>query len=530
MVTSSASQGNVWDPSVVHADRQPEERVLFALRQSAIAPLVTLWPVIAGSAFLLALNGLSLGLTGLPIPSPLQLGLFAALLIMAGRWLIRDGLNWYACSYTLTNSRLIIVWGVLSRRRRQASLARIQNVRVIWPNPLANLLDIGDVGVRTAGAGGDLRLTAVRQPEAVAQAITEAQRASTDVRRGAAQARGGDGRNIAGGDALSAAARAVLQAMDAMGELDDESSDADDRDALEFDDSGKADGVLRRALISLLPDERVVARIHRHWFALLRKLALPLAISGLLVIAGLLLRPLLAPSAMNVAWVIVCAGALTGLVWSGLVTLNYVDDVFILTTRRIIDIDRRFAILAEARREAFYNAVQDVVVSAPPLGRIFGYGRIVVETAGQSPNIEMENIAYPLETQDRIFALIRREKQRNTNKESQDHRRDLRAVVGQALSALLVTMPDARNLPVGEAVARLRRAGLSVSVVTRRMGSEGTPGLVIGQTPRPGAVLVRGGEAQLAVGQRDVTPPPPASTGAQGASATPPRAAAAPRV
>jgi membrane protein YdbS with pleckstrin-like domain len=509
--------------------------VLFALRQSAVAPLVMMWPVVVIIALWLALNGLSLALTSALLPMPLQLGILALLLAMVARWLIRDGLNWYACSYMLTSTRLIIEWGVLSRQRRQAPLASIQNVRVIWPNLLANLLNIGDVGVRTAGGRGDLLLTAVSQPETVARAITEAQRAASS-RREAAPMRGATVGGIDGAsmDGVSAAARAVLQAMDAMetkdaiGALaggDGETSDRQNQDTPEPDANERlADGVLRRALVSLSPDERVVARIHRHWFALLRKLALPLGVSVALITASLLLRPLLAPSAMNISWALASAGALAGLVWGGLVTLNYVDDVFILTSRRIIDIDRRFVLLAEARREALYSAVQDVAVSAPPLGRIFGYGRIVVETAGQSPNIEMDNIAHPLETQDRIFALIWREKQRSAVKERQSQQRDLRVVVGQALSALLIPMPDTRGLPVNEAIARLRREGLSVSIVTQRTRAAGAPSIVLGQSPRPGAVLVRGGEAQLIISQGSASPPsPPAGAARSGAAPIPGR-------
>jgi uncharacterized membrane protein YdbT with pleckstrin-like domain len=511
MVTSRVSHGGALEPEVARVRRRAEERVLFALRQSMAAPLVTMWPVAVGCVFWIGLNGVSLGLTSQLLPEPLQLGIFALLMALAARWLVRDGLNWYACSYTLTNTRLVVSWGVLSRRRRQAPLAQIQNVRVIWPNLLANLLDIGDVGVRTAGAGGDLRLTAVRQPQAVARAITQAQRAVSGAGREPAAAR--DQARSAGGEGVSSAARAVLLAMDAMGGLGDIGPDANNREAQEpADGGGLADGVLRRALVSLLPGERVVARLHRHWFALLRKLALPVAVGVALVMAGSLTRSLFAPVTANLSWAIISMGALALLVWGGLVTLNYVDDVFILTTRRIIDIDRRYAILAEARREALYGAIQDVAVSAPPLGRIFGYGRIVVETAGQAPNIEMDNIARPLETQDRIFALIRSEKQRAATNESQTQRRDLCAVVGQALSALLISMPDARGLPVQEAVTRLQRAGLSVNIVAQRISAPGAPGIVLGQSPRPGAILVRGGEAQIVVSRPDPASPPAPST------------------
>ena len=524
MVTSSvspiASQANVLRPAAVRSGGRSEERVLLGLRQSMLAPLVMMWPVAVGGALWVTLNGVSLALTGSLLPWPFQAGFFALILALAVRWLIRDGLNWYACCYTLTSARLIVEWGVLSKRRRQAPLGQIQNVRVLWPNPLANLLDIGDVRVRTAGASGDLRLTAVSQPEVVAQAIMTAQRVTVGERREPATAHGGGIGAV--GDGVSAAARAVLQAMDTMGGLDGGASDSDEIDPLESDNgAGQADGVLRRALVALLPDERVVARLHRHWFVLLRKLSLPLIISALLITTGGLMRPLLAPSATSFSWGIIAVGAVTGLVWGGLMTLNYVDDVFILTTRRIIDIDRRFAILAEARREAFYNAVQDVAVSAPPLGRILGYGRISVETAGQSPNIEMDNIAYPLETQDRIFALIRREKQRNATQEGQTHRRDLREVVGQALNALLVPMPDARGLPVSEAITRMRREGLNVSVVRQRSSAPGAPGIVLGQSPRPGATLVRGGEAQLVVSRSNTPPPSPPPGSGQPADGAP---------
>jgi hypothetical protein len=55
----------------------------------------------------------------------------------------------------------------LFEERRQASLAQIQDVRYRVPNPLANLLDYGDVIIQTAAEEGGFVFRRVYRPAGV---------------------------------------------------------------------------------------------------------------------------------------------------------------------------------------------------------------------------------------------------------------------------------------------------------------------------------------------------------------------------
>jgi uncharacterized membrane protein YdbT with pleckstrin-like domain len=196
------------------------------------------------------------------------------------------------------------------------------------------------------------------------------------------------------------------------------------------------------------------------------------------------------------------------LIWELLIVSNYIDDVFILTNQRIIDIDREYFIFAESRRETLYRSVQDVSINIPLLGRFFSYGHLNVETAGRAPNIEMQNMAHPRRTQGRIFALINADKEHRAEADRKSQRKELHSSVGAVLTALMIAAPDVRELPVAAAVTRLRAAGLGVAIVGEQPDRQHTPGVVLAQTPRPGATILRGGEVALTLSRRPTSARP----------------------
>jgi membrane protein YdbS with pleckstrin-like domain len=124
----------------------------------------------------------------------------------------------------------------------------------------------------------------------------------------------------------------------------------------------------------LLPSERRVVAVRRHW-ARLAEPALS-TLSGLVVLFWLdHVLPLGLPAARTVllaAWV-----ALAGrLVWR---TLEWREDWFVVTDRRLLMrsglVTRRVAMMPLIK-------VTDMSYSRPPVGRLLGYGEIVIESAG----------------------------------------------------------------------------------------------------------------------------------------------------
>jgi membrane protein YdbS with pleckstrin-like domain len=109
--------------------------------------------------------------------------------------------------------------------------------------------------------------------------------------------------------------------------------------------------------------------------------------------------------------------------------LDWRNDLFQLTSRYILDIDRLPLGFGESRKQAELGNVQNVNATRPGLfPTIFNFGNVNIETAGASPDIVFETVSNPSRVQSDIFE--RREvflgKQRASDRE---HRRKEFAVM-----------------------------------------------------------------------------------------------------
>ena len=431
--------------------------------------------------------------------------ILALLGMLLVRWVFRNLLGWLSQVYILTDQRLVVAAGYLRRSRQEADLTNIQTVRARRPNLIAAMLDIGNIEVATAGTEGQFYLTGIYHPEAATRAILNAQQtARTGGTARQTQQRQARQSGQLSDDELRPAVRAALDTLVARDAAVDGAHAAENVRAnraanLRF-------GLFRtQTPITLLPDEQVVERIYRHWFVLLEREALPLAVGAAIAALGLFIGAIGGPAASPFSLGLILGGISVALVWGGLLYSNYVDDIFILTTHRIIDIDRLYFIFAEGRREALYGKIQDVRVSVSFLGRMLGYGTIVVETAGRAPNIEMMNIGHPLPTQDRIFGLINANKEREAQATAVRQRQEYRRAVAGMLNELLVEAPDVRRLSLLDAASRLRAVGLKLVVEAEEPTAAYPSGVVLDQSPRPGASMLHGAEVQITLSRHTVS-------------------------
>jgi uncharacterized membrane protein YdbT with pleckstrin-like domain len=125
----------------------------------------------------------------------------------------------------------------------------------------------------------------------------------------------------------------------------------------------------------LLPSERRVVAMRRHW----ARLAEP-SLSTLSGVIGLFwLDHVLPPGLPQIRVVLLLAwtGLAARLVWR---LLEWREDWFVLTDRRLL---LRSGLLT--RRIAMMPLIKitDMSYSRPPIGRLLGYGEIVIESAGQ---------------------------------------------------------------------------------------------------------------------------------------------------
>src|SRR5260370_27059222 len=149
--------------------------------------------------------------------------------------------------------------------------------------------------------------------------------------------------------------------------------------------------------VTYTSDEDTVMYIPRSKYVLAMKLSLPI-----LVLLGTLVATFYFPHLVGY----LAIGMLVILLWIGLTIINYVDDVFIFTNRRIIDIHRRFIIFEEAHATTEYSKIKDIQVKVGnPLFLSLDIGTVSIETPGSSPDIILSLVDHPFSLQDIIYAI-----------------------------------------------------------------------------------------------------------------------------
>jgi uncharacterized membrane protein YdbT with pleckstrin-like domain len=461
--------------------QQPGENVVFIRRKH---PFFLILPAIPALLFLLALlvtlviHTTNVRLSGLLVILEFLFGL--GFVVFTFRWLAVDLIGFLFNIYILTDRRLIDAEGFLTPKRKEATLDRIQQVQVVQDSLVDYALHLGDVNIVTAGSEGDLNFDSVGYPHQMADEI-----------RAASQRYGSAGRPVNA---------EVEPKLPALKKVLDEMAKPIALEAPPAVPLRTFGGFLRRpAQIRLLPNESVTNYIYRHWYSLVRRELIPAGIIILSLVVAEVVAGLLHAEIGLVALV----GVLIGLVAGGIVYLNYADDVFILTTDRIVDIDRFLFIFFEGRKQAEYTRVQDVRVNVRSIvGRILNFGDISVETAGRLPNIEMTTIPNPFAIQDLIFSRINAIKERDAAAAANRQRLEYRRMLTATLNELVVEVPDVRQLTLVEASQQLDSAGLQVKVDSERRMRGVPPGVVVAQMPSAQTMVLRDSEVRVILSGR----------------------------
>lgn len=454
--------------------QMPNERVIWIRRRHWVYLLVPAWPLalsLVALGLLHLLGGALAAVAGLL--QLLDLGLVLVLLI---RWAVVDLSDWIFRYYILTDQRVIASHGFFRPDRREAVLKSVVQVLVQRPNALLMSLNIGDVIVRVIGTSVDL--TGVGSPRDVGDSILMIQE------------------NPSGAPSPAPApprvpSQKIQTALDTLAVPVPLPTTPEPGPPPFF-------GLLQRKVpIKFIEGESVVEVVYRHWFVLVRRLfpAVVLFVAG--VAGGMALGHYAGPRAGMLPMYLVIGGLVVGLGWAVLIYLNFVDDIFVLTTHRVIDIDRLVFLLSEYSNDAPYARVQDIHVEVGFLGNVLGYGTIVVETSGRKYPVKMTDVPHALQLMDRIFGLINAVKERESavaiNKQKKENYKWLATV----LHEMLVFVPDVRGLSLLEAGARLRQLELKFAVQEERFAAGMRPGTVLDQIPSPGSTALPENEVRL---------------------------------
>lgn len=155
---------------------------------------------------------------------------------------------------------------------------------------------------------------------------------------------------------------------------------------------------------------------HRHWTILLQKTFFPLI--GLVALPFLVWLLAWSELLNPITWTVVVVAFVALLGYGAWQYDDWRNDVYVLEPNRVIDIERKPLFFYENRREAPLGVIQNVNVSSPNVwARIFGYGNVLIETAGSAGEFTFDHVPDPRDVQRTVFAYQERFRKRQRERE-----------------------------------------------------------------------------------------------------------------
>lgn len=152
---------------------------------------------------------------------------------------------------------------------------------------------------------------------------------------------------------------------------------------------------------NLIAGERVTYRVRLHWILLLKPALISFAV---LAVVGVLLFVLNLERILSTP--VILLAALPGLVLAALPTLfaylGWRSAEFSVTNKRVI---LKVGLMQSKTAEMFLNKIESVGVDQSVLGRMLGYGDIVIRGTGGSLE-PFRHVAHPLEFRNQIQEQI----------------------------------------------------------------------------------------------------------------------------
>ncbi len=290
---------------------------------------------------------------------------------------------WYYDYFIITDRRVIdfVRKPFLSEMRNETHLSRIQDAQVIFPNFLAVTLNFGHVIVQTAGLTGELSFRFAARPNRLQARLLE-----LVARHQGPRAEAGS---------LDPMLEALRMTVDGQqpGTTPYTSPTAPEPQTEQPPSSQEKSRGLYDMVLVRSGSEAKTWR--KHWVVLVQALIRPAI--GLAIALGLLV---LVPIPF-VSWI--SLGALIfGVIYVAWQTVDWSNDVYIVTKDRIIDVEK-VPFISEDRRETQLIMIQDVNYSQPNfVTRLFNYGDVMVQTAGRAGVFTFDHVPKPREVQAEI--------------------------------------------------------------------------------------------------------------------------------
>ncbi|GHO87972.1 PH domain-containing protein [Dictyobacter formicarum] len=487
--------------------QQPGENVLMVVRRHWWFLMQPAWPFLLSALAIIAVS-----FTAVTYPAFSSLWIILEIMaivatLVTGVWfLYRHLIGWWYETYIITDRRIINARGLLEPTRQQTPIEKVEQVGIGIDTMPGHLLNFGTVHVYLAG--GDLYIREVPRPKAVRDAILGI---STEIKAKKPKP-------PTPPEPRDPQLAAVLKSL-AKGKEVPKLPNADEDLPPIRGDNGRFlgprrtfGGILRLPCdVRYVSGEYTVMYIQRSQYVLWRNLALPLSLLVLLAPVTLFApgTGLIPYSIWQYWWTFMGMVLLGLLVAIFLIYTNFVDDVYILTNRRIIDIERHYGLFFETSLEVEYKSIRDIRVKVPGvLARFFDVGHVYIETPGNNPDVILSYVDHPFTLQDEVLGIKSHKEKADAAKRENEEKHVLYNWFSTVVSKLEETdqrvgAPNLKNLDLFDAMGCAKEYGLDVVVRGEAVDSPNIPpGLVIQQSPPPGTVMEKGSQIEIVLSKR----------------------------
>ncbi|GCE05395.1 PH domain-containing protein [Dictyobacter aurantiacus] len=487
--------------------QQPGENVLMVVRRHWWFLLRPAWPFLVSALSIIAISFIAVSYPALgSLWILLEIAAVVATLVTGVWFIYRHLIAWWYETYIITDRRLINARGLLEPTRQQTPIEKVEQVGIGVDTLPGHLFNFGTVHVYLAG--GDLYIREVPRPKAVRDAI---QGISTEIKAKKPKP-------PAPPEPSDPELAAVLKSL-AKGKEVPKLPNADENLPPIRGENGRFlgprrtfGGILRLPCdVRYVSGEYTVMYVQRSQYLLWRNIAVPVLLLVLLAPITLFAPGTgLIPYSIWQYWWIFMGLVLLGLLLTiFLIYTNFVDDVYILTNRRIIDIERHYGLFFETSLEVEYKSVRDIRVQVPGvIARFFDVGHVYIETPGSNPDVVLSYVDHPFVLQDEVLGIKSHKDKVDAAKRENDEKKHLYTWFSTVVSKLedtdqRVSTPNLKNLDLFDAMGCAKECGLDVVVRGEAVDSPNIPpGLVIQQSPPPGTVMQKGSQIEIVLSKR----------------------------